>query len=436
MPCAFHKSHYERSVSGCQFRVHDGDLIEFDGKSWCRFHLPIRAGEAESDKAQWHLDDDFRESILSYVNKAKNGDAVDLSGVIFPQSHIKFCKSSLPKILFVGASFPGGASFEGITFSGDARFDEAVFGIYTTFIGAKFRAQAIFDRARFVRRVYFDNVHFKGTANFNAATFGLHACFTEAIFCRDALFVGDPSREGSIGPADMFSGEATFRLAHFNQRANFSNRRFLDFTSFRDTTFNVAPEFYNAVLHQGTDFTGSKFLDVNGMDDVKASMAYRTLKLAMGSVHDRGGEAKFFALEQKSLLRDKNTPLSTKAFSRLYWLASDYGESVLRPFLGGLSTFAAFLVVYIGFLWFYLDPGSSFVYPAVDFSDLLRFSLQQVFRPFEVFSLRPTLPVEGLHEVVRAPPLPLALLAAMHSTVTISFLALFLLALRRRFRLD
>lgn len=33
-------------------------------------------------------------------------------------------------------------------------------------------------------------------------------------------------------------------------------------------------------------------------------------------------------------------------------------------------------------------------------------------------------------------PLPLAFLAAVHSVLTLSFLALFLLALRRRFKLD
>jgi hypothetical protein len=101
-----------------------------------------------------------------------------------------------------------------------------------------------------------------------------------------------------------------------------------------------------------------------------------------------------------------------------------------------MITFAAFLAVYMAFLWFYLDPMSRFVYPAIGLWDVLRFSLRQVFRPFEVFSLRIAAPAEAVHEVLRVAPLPLALLAALHSVLTLSFLALFLLALRRRFKLN
>ena len=94
----------------------------------------------------------------------------------------------------------------------------------------------------------------------------------------------------------------------------------------------------------------------------------------MASVHGRREEAKFYVLEQKSLLRDKDTPRSTKFFSVLYWLAADYGQSVVRPLFGLFIAFAAFLAIYIIFLWFYLNPRSSFVYPAIGFWDLLRFS--------------------------------------------------------------
>jgi hypothetical protein len=117
-------------------------------------------------------------------------------------------------------------------------------------------------------------------------------------------------------------------------------------------------------------------------------------------------------------------------------LASDYGQSVLYPFVWLLITFAGFFAIYVAFLLRYLDPMSNFVFPAIDFWDLLRFSLRQVFRPFEVFSLRIAAPAEAVHEALRVPPLPLALLAALHSVLTLSLLALFLLALRRRFKLD
>lgn len=159
----------------------------------------------------------------------------------------------------------------------------------------------------------------------------------------------------------------------------------------------------------------------------------------MADVHARGEEAKFYALEQKSLLRDKDTPFSTKAFSWLYWLASDYGQSVMRPLLGLLVTFLMFSAIYVAYLMNLMDlmpPG--FVFLQAHGEDVLRFALRQVFKPFEVFSARggSSVPTEATLETLTQVPLLLAFLAAVHSVLTLSFLALFLLALRRRFKLD
>jgi hypothetical protein len=80
MPCAFHLDDYRRCIAGCQFAVPDNDLIRLDGKTWCRFHLPLRAGETLSEKSGWDRTDAFEKSILSYVDKAKeSGDVADLS---------------------------------------------------------------------------------------------------------------------------------------------------------------------------------------------------------------------------------------------------------------------------------------------------------------------------------------------------------------------
>jgi hypothetical protein len=61
---------------------------------------------------------------------------------------------------------------------------------------------------------------------------------------------------------------------------------------------------------------------------------------------------------------------------------------------------------------------------------VLRFALQQVFHPFgamrDQYIGGATAPV----------PLWIALVAALHSLLTFTFLGLFLLALRRRFRLN
>ena len=132
-------------------------------------------------------------------------------------------------------------------------------------------------------------------------------------------------------------------------------------------------------------------------------------------------EALFYSLEQRSLRANGDTPTSVKVVSWLYEHTADYGRSFLRPlvWLGGI--FVAFALVYLAAL-----TGKMVTW--ADVEAVLYFGLQQVFQPFYIF--RTGKAVSG-HEV----PLWLAFMAAAHSISTFSFLALFLLALRRRFRL-
>jgi uncharacterized protein YjbI with pentapeptide repeats len=387
-----------------------------NGQTWCRFHLPMTVEGQETAKAQWGEAEieAFNDDIFALIDTAARvkGGRADLSGVVFPGS-ISFDRyggeaNSLPDILFDRASF-GGAWFYGASFGGVATFE-----------GASFGATAMFERASF-----------SGDARFQAASFGGVATFEGASFARRAGF---SSTGGETDRAAAIFSIVNFVGAQFSGEVLFHNRKFLHATDFRRACFECAPKFHGCTLHQDTFFPKqANFRDRGGAE---AALAYRTLKHAMASVHARDEEAKFYVLEQKSLLRDKDTPRSTKFFSVLYWLAADYGQSVLRPLFGALVTSAAFFAIYVAFLLIYLDPTSRFVFPTIDFWDLLRFSLRQVFRPFEVFSLRVAAPAEAVHEVLRVAPLPLALLAALHSVLTLSFLALFLLALRRRFKLD
>ena len=105
----------------------------------------------------------------------------------------------------------------------------------------------------------------------------------------------------------------------------------------------------------------------------------------MANVHARAEEAKFYALEQKSLLRDNDAPLPAKLFSELYWLASDYGQNLLRPIFGVLAIFVIFSIIYLAFIKIHLDSDLNGTFLATHAESVLRFSLQQVFQPFELF---------------------------------------------------
>ena len=461
--------------------VPESDLIEFDGQYWCIWHLPLRVREAQSPKSQWSdaRISAFNESIFASMDQIKTGETCNLRGVVFP-GEVSFERYAgednvLPKLGFESAKFLGRVSFAGCKFSDYARFDNttfcdaAVFSRATfddpVFQEATFCAGAFFDRARFARMAYFPGARFDGYANlvraelhaamfagarfgaearFDGATFSGHqaafdwarfrgpAVFDDAIFSGhaqlmevtfedDARFVGSATAEGISRGADTFARSLTFRGATFRGRAHFINRRFLGATDFRNATFHVAPEFHNTVLHQSTDFSGTNFLDRTGTEYVNAAMAYRTLKLAMESVRARDEEARFYGYEQQSLRAKKDTPSSIKVVSWLYEGAADYGQSFALP----LSWL--FISLFVFTLMYALIGGAAMW---GDWQGVLRFALQQVFQPFGAFR---TFVGANAAEPVS---LGLALLAACHSLLTFAFLALFLLALRRRFRLN
>ena len=342
----------------------------------------------------------------------------------------QFTNSSFRNAWFEGATLGTEASFVGAKFGGTARFDRATFG-NAWFMEAEFDGLAQFEgtifkdiafsKATFGDLVRFPKVKVTGRSWFDNAIFSGALTFENAEFVGDVFFTGDPAHEGSTGRADTFRGFADFRGAKFGRRANFNNRRFVHGADFRKAVFAVAPELHEVVLHQDTRFDGTQFRDRKGTDEVDAAMAYRTLKLAMANVRATDEEARFHALEQQSLRLKPDTPRLVRLFSRLYEMTADYGQSLALPIFWLSSVFFIFFLLYawVGGPVMWHEAGS-----------IWSFALQQVFQPFAAFRTNAISLI-----LARQSPLSLACIAAVHSLLTFAFLALFLLALRRRFRL-
>ena len=140
----------------------------------------------------------------------------------------------------------------------------------------------------------------------------------------------------------------------------------------------------------------------------------------MEQLRNRDEQARFFRHEQRARRLRTDTPRALKVISWLYEKSADYGESPVRPLLWLLAAFLVFSALYFvaqsapnaGASWQWPEPGAT-----------LRFALQQVFLPFRVFIAEP--PV----------PLLLGLLGALHSLLNLGLLALFVIVLRRKFRL-
>lgn len=481
MPCTFRLEHPWRETAGCQFDAPEAELVVFDGKPRCVFHLPLQAGEAQSEKACWNdrQVSDFNEDIIARINRGK--DQVDLSGIEFPSSfafkpddksaspflllfrsvfcgEATFDNSRLGNAFFDGATFVGkahfvnavldagsfdganfhsGAAFNGATFGiasfkkaffgGGAGFGGVTFGQSTGFNEAVFCGNATFAYAEFAALgIYaqFENVTFRGNADFYATAFTGGASFANTRFEGNTAFSGE-LREGKWRCRDRFPGVMMFRGAYFNKHATFANRKFLHRTDFRETTFEIAPQFQNCVFHQDTTFSDADFRDRQGADYVDAASAYRTLKLAMEKVRARDDEALFYAYEQQSLRLKKDTAFSVKLISWLYEKTADYGQNFVRPLVWMLGTFLVFFLLYLAAL-------TDALITLTDIEEVLGFALQQVFHPFGVLRQWPV--ISGT--AVKAVPLWLAFAAAVHSVLTLAFFALFLLAIRRRFRLS
>lgn len=467
---------------------------------YCPFHLPqghiSQIGQKKNSWEAQHVTA-FNEAVAGFVAAARDeGRPVDLTGVQFPAA-INFTDiagptRSLPGILLVGVEFPATADFRGITFTGDAVFDGVHFtggahfdgvtfeGIVqilaisgpgaanlgsSSFVGTVFRKTArfaqsifshsLFSEARFELPAHFENTNFyeadfsqatfmrevtfqrasfmvakfsgarfEGKTNFNDARFGEDALFPMAFFGSNADFSGQitqPTPEKS----PTFS-KATFRETHFLGRATFANRQFLGPTDFSGAVFEVAPEFHGCRFHQDTDFRNTVFRDEIGKSDVNAARAYRTLRQAMESDRARKEQGMFYALEQRALRKSRQVKGPAWLFSLLYDIGSGYGQKIGRP------AFSLILVTLVSFGFYaFLISAQGSSAPGSAFS----FAIEQIIRPFVVWTTSYS-PPEDMGMVWATSKFMLRLFATLQSLVSLGLVTLFILALRRGFKMD
>lgn len=293
MPCAFtlKRSHPGLGeATGCQFDESEGKLIGFEGKKWCRFHLPVGSGDtqARSAKAEWSEAEIkvFNERVFKFIEEARAaGKTADLSGVVFPGPvlfiEFRARNRALPAISFQDATFIGAAGFgeatfsdhtefAGTTFSAGAHFERAVFGGYTNFGGANFTGVANFHKAEFGRDVHFAETIFDDNAMFAEATFKSDADFRQAAFGGETEFTGTRFSSGGgfekavFGRHTKFTGaiferDTVFHKAAFNGPADFGKARFAGEVSFVGTTFSGLAEFEGAFFSGDARFVGAFF---------------------------------------------------------------------------------------------------------------------------------------------------------------------------------
>ncbi len=453
----------------CGFGAH-ADVSCSDG-NYCIFHAP------ESVKRNWSSAqvDEFNHLVFDLIIKSADaGEDVDLTGIVFP-GDVDFQSlhgHQLPRLTFRGATFLGAVSFEGLEFPNRVVFEWAKFFDTTNFKKTVFGTWGDFRRTSFYRFTDFTSAIFKGWGHFTEAEFHYEVRFTHVRFSSDANFESaefdrgafagwanltdtglsekfDIEDERIFGLADfalakfsrpyfnesVFQSRADFSKCRFNEAAYFSDvkfRKFVTFsgaefnsiTRFRNTDFGSPPRFHNARLHQDTDFRGANFPTPPTED---AARAYRVLKLAMEETRARDDEANFHAHELDIRRKLETTPHFVKFASLLYRFGSDYGRRIDRPLIVLLGTVMFFAFVY----WSMAIPMGN-----LDALSAVYFSLHHVVRPFLVA-------VPGYEKdlsewsklLVDYYPNAVVIIAMIQSVISVGLLGLFILSLRRKFRM-
>lgn len=358
----------------CQFNVTEVELIEFDNKHWCLFHLPMTNAENNfSVKSIWQADQlqYFKKKIIALL--LNNFD--NFKFVVFPKNFTFPLNNYSKKLFFKDSEFWGETNFSNKTFCkrvvfdnaiffGEALFSQSFFKKKVKFIKSHFKKKSYFFNTTFERgidfsnaefeddssfhgtmirckqkqdSIYFDRIKFKKNVTFRNASFGSHTSFRDSRFYGTTNFSVSHSKTGE----NVYLNGVDFYGCSFNT-LNFTNRQFLEKTNFENCIFNSAPEFHGCTIHQDSIFPDKiAFKDTTSKN---AANAYRTLNLAMANLRARPEEGMFYMLEQKS--RRKTMPWFEKFVSYCYDFFANYGQSISRPLVGLIMVILLFALCY------------------------------------------------------------------------------------------
>ena len=276
------------------------------------------------------------------------------------------------------------------------------------------------------QNAYFNHCDFENETKISGWGKSENIPLTHSTFHGTTIFEGDfynldLSHCNFSGPTYFTSGRtisnSTFNYATFEGIAYFSGNTFCGTTSFTNTTFKTKANFDDCRFGQDTDFTFTKFENSSISPETEAS--FRTIRKAMSENRNHQFEGKFYALEQKCNRQRFSFWNPIKTFSCLYDWLSEYGTNPGRAGLFLLGIQLPFYAIYSKLLCNQaLKP--------------LSFTFAQVFKPFDIFSYK-SMSYQPIEKAVQHSP-SLPYISAFHSILTISIFAIFLLALRWRFR--
>ncbi len=387
---------------------------EHDGKRYCIFHFPgeeKRAAFNEAFRRKLEAEDfDFKgiwfpeelqfsdctfnvATDFSYAtfNAAAYFYAVFNAGAYFIKATFNaqadFTSATFKAGAFFNtATFNAVAGFSSTTFGAQADFNTATFNATADFSSATFDVTADFSFATFNAVAYFNNVKFNEAAYFNTAIFNAVAHFRAAAFCAIAEFTHSTFNAAVYFYA-TFDAAAVFRNAIFKDYVRFAAKEgmegladlsLLDFQyskiekpdqiSFH--TLTLSPHSFVNLDARQFSFTNVEWRgqlkhrcikqEIKDLEKKKVSSPHRLLSVACRQLavnaeenhrYEEASQFRYWSMDARR--RETWHGFALWRLSWWYWVASGYGERVLRAFL-------VLLGVCLLFAWLYMQTGAAF----------------------------------------------------------------------------
>jgi hypothetical protein len=275
--------------------------------------------------------------------------------------------------------------------------------------------------ARFCGDARFRNAHFSDNAYFNRALFDGSAVFENAEFCRWADFTGARFAHGASFSGALFTLSASFASATFDSNADFSHAVFARPAAFRDVRFGGP-----------VDFLEAKLPGLTGHDDERTARYIRMAAEKHGSYAD-AGEFYVIEMDYRRWRFQRNGLHFPGTVMFLYRLLSSYGESPTRAGYWLLGIVGVTTIAYPS-LGFRFGTGTDCEVRLALRPDLSNWlGTISAFCKSLLFSVANLVPGFFRFQSLSATSSWTTAVSAVQAFFGVSILALFLLAIRRRY---
>jgi hypothetical protein len=314
---------------------------------------------------------------------------------------------------------------EGIDFSG-TEFKERLnlmtfeFPKFAKFANSRFNRGLILQAAKFDSDAIFSNAKFFEHADFGMVEFTEQVIFYQSDFYTDGLLSDDDDGDVVCVRFDkaIFKGLCTFMDASFHRSSSFNNCQFVGPCNLSKAKFEKNyPVIESAVFHQKTTLSAKKEYWPSPQnceqnpEEAKATCEILREQMEAQGLHE---QAHFFFRREMHFAR-KTGSFWQAIPNWLFYVVSDYGYSILLPFVWLYNFWMGGALIYLQF-----TELTKFKSLGLSVSNLLQIAgLQRVYWP----------------NVIECLPWGLKFLGGLQTLLAIPFLFLLLLGLRNRFRL-